>query len=94
MEHKQRDSHVTILAFLSWHYWGKDLNDNDDDRDRQLPFRETNIRIAQSFYVPFLRPAVLMREDVRPSPAVIYPARNDDHLPNPALSSLFHPPKA
>lgn len=82
------------MQFLSWHYWGKDLNDNDDDRDRQLPFRGHDIHIAQAPYVPFSRPITAISEDARIVSIVIYPISNDDRLTDPAVSSLFRPPKA
>ncbi|WP_315816201.1 hypothetical protein [Paraflavitalea speifideaquila] len=40
MEHHQLDNRVDFVQFLAMHYWGTDLNDNDDDRDMQLPYKK------------------------------------------------------
>src|SRR5689334_4749396 len=38
-EHKQADLRITFIDFMMMHYFGHDINDFDDDRDQQLPFR-------------------------------------------------------
>lgn len=39
------------MAFLSMHYWGKDLNDNDGTTDMKLPFK----KIERSHQYTFIR---------------------------------------
>jgi hypothetical protein len=39
-EHHAIDPSVDFATFLEWHYWGDDDNDQDDDRDMQLPFKK------------------------------------------------------
>jgi hypothetical protein len=38
VEHKGLNQEITIWDFLCMHY-GKDINDNDQDRDMKLPFK-------------------------------------------------------
>jgi hypothetical protein len=47
--------HVGFLHFLVMHYVTDDLNDTDNDRDRQLPFKspETYFSNTTSLYTPF-----------------------------------------
>ncbi|MBN9385854.1 MAG: hypothetical protein J0H74_34180 [Chitinophagaceae bacterium] len=94
MEHRQRDSHIQFTEFLSMHYWGKDIDDNDDDRDRQLPFRTIDTHLIHTSFVPYSKPIILSRRDDDAFLNVHYPLMDDHHLPNPALSSLFRPPRA
>jgi hypothetical protein len=38
IEHKELNRNITLWDFLCMHY-GKDINDNDQDRDMKLPFK-------------------------------------------------------
>lgn len=40
VEHNSADPNVDLYTFLEWHYWGDDANDNDNERDMQLPFKK------------------------------------------------------
>jgi len=91
-EHRQLDKTVDLLEFLSMHYWGTDRNDDDDDRDRQLPFKEFPSHLQLNLYVPTQK-QVVVATTVRYRP-VRFPVLQNNLLPNPSLSSLFRPPKA
>jgi hypothetical protein len=93
LEHQQRDSRISVLSFLSMHYWGKDINDNDDDRDKQLPFKTVNIHIIQHSFVPPIKPIALKQVGFNQL-TIKYPVLKDSYLSNPAISSLFKPPRA
>ena len=41
LEHRQRDHNIGLSQFMSMHYWGNDIKDNDTDRDMKLPFKKT-----------------------------------------------------
>lgn len=90
-EHKQRDSKVSVVAFLSMHYWGDDLNDDDNDRDMQLPFKK-DVHQLQVFFMPVIR-AITIKAFVQPVRAN-YAAYGHLYSPNPSLSSPFRPPCA
>lgn len=92
LEHHQQDERIGFLDFLSMHYWGKDLNDNDQDRDNQLPFKSVGNLAAFQPAIPVTRPLLAKHE---PYEARVHqPLFQENNLPDPALSSLFHPPKA
>jgi hypothetical protein len=92
MEHQQLDRSISILDFLSMHYWGQDINDNDQDRDMQLPFKtgeqNTNAQVVviPSFQINIGKPPVTVRSS--------QPVISDADLTNPALAALFRPPRA
>lgn len=39
IEHQKLDNTVSLADFLYMHYTGHDINDNDQDKDMQLPFK-------------------------------------------------------
>ncbi len=44
VEHKEKNSKLTILGFLRLHYQGQDVFDDDYEKDMKLPFKShTNI---------------------------------------------------
>lgn len=91
-EHKSRDSKVSLVEFLSMHYWGDDLNDDDNDRDMQLPFKKLDIHPLQVFFMPVMK-AIAIKPYVQPIQKN-YPAYGRKYIPNPSLSSPFRPPCA
>lgn len=62
-EHAGRDPGVSFADFLSMHYWGRDANDKDDDKDRKLPFKE-NIAVNVHYDVAITFPPTLLRISV------------------------------
>ncbi|SFE02736.1 hypothetical protein [Flavobacterium phragmitis] len=91
-EHKKLQN-VSFVDFLSMHYWGEDLNDNDDDRDMQLPFKVIS---NSSFHSVF----ILDDKDLFPVPfnpelpQLKIPTYRSDLFSDPNLLSLFRPPIA
>ena len=53
-ETKKTDNTVTFFHFLVMHYVTDDLNDKDNDRDKQLPFKspETSMLNSALIYIP------------------------------------------
>jgi hypothetical protein len=91
-EHQQRDPRVNLAAFLSMHYWGHDLDDNDNDRDMQLPFKKVNINTQQVLYARFTKvPQIIAAEQTVPAVLSVY---KDQYHPTPSLTSPFRPPCA
>lgn len=92
LEHQQRDQSIRMMDFLSMHYWGQDINDNDQDRDMQLPFKHVDQNMTvQLVIVPhqvftIQKPNVVQTTD---QPVFIATDHSD-----PALASLFRPPRA
>ncbi|MCS3800813.1 hypothetical protein [Niastella sp. OAS944] len=90
-EHRQRDANVTVMEFLAMHYWGQDINDNDDSRDKQLPFKDQTVIHFSSYYISFHHieapaPVAVFIHAKSPSLQVYYP----DTVPG----ALFRPPQA
>ncbi len=90
-EHQQRDKNVSLMQFLSMHYGGNDLNDNDNDRDQELPFKKLDAHHSTVLFMPTVRtiatssygqPVNINLTDYSPG-----------HIPDAALSSLFRPPR-
>lgn len=91
MEHHQLDHNVGFVDFLAMHYWGTDLNDDDNDRDMQLPFKNVSLHFSDSA-VPHFKSALAQHPTF--SNLVIQHVFDNDDLPQPALGSLFRPPRA
>jgi len=91
-EHHRLDGRIGFVQFLAMHYWGTDLNDNDNDRDMQLPYKKVDMHSFDHLIVPMMKPAIVQHPVV--SSMVVQPIFNNDLLPQPALGSLFRPPKA
>ncbi len=92
LEHRERDNRISMLDFLSMHYWGQDINDNDQDRDMQLPFKniEQNsgpqIVVMPQQFISLQKPPVPDHK--------CQPVCSDSDHSDPALASLFRPPRA
>jgi len=89
-EHQQRDNKISVLDFLSMHYWGQDLNDNDQDRDNQLPFKKADSNM--SHFSSFLHST-----GITISPFIGHPVKfNNTYksvFSNENLTAPFRPPK-
>lgn len=91
-EHKQLNSHVGLIDFLSMHYWGDDLNEGDNERDMQLPFKKLDIHQLHVYFLPTLR-IYTVKTCIQPL-KISHPVYQHFYFPNPALSSPFRPPCA
>jgi hypothetical protein len=92
-EHKALNQQISFIDFLSMHYWGDDLNDNDDEKDMQLPFKKIDIQQHSNFlYIPSENIFTFKRTfwPVRPSYG---PDKPQGHY-NTAFGALFRPPRA
>ncbi len=91
-EHKQLMD-LSFLDFLSMHYWGEDLKDNDSDRDMQLPFKTINS--SSVHFVFILEDKDLLPVPFNPEiPQSKIPTYKSDLFSDPNLLSLFRPPIA
>jgi hypothetical protein len=89
-EHKERDKKVTLLDFLSMHYWGKDIDDNDQETDMKLPFKDFSNNTVQQPFCPLLKTFTL--KSFSYSHKKDFQVRKENLLPDPILSSLLRPP--
>lgn len=91
LEHRDSDPRVDLATFLAWHYWGDDDNDQDNDRDMQLPFKRFDHQSLTLLYtfnnrvVPHNRCWPVTRDFNTERPLVYF---------DPAPASLFRPPRS
>ena len=91
LDHQQRDTDIGLFQFLSMHYWGKDINDNDDQQDRQLPFKSIDHGFIQSVFYPPAK--VVTLEFSHSISQSTYPSQQQQDLPMGSLSGLLKPPQ-
>jgi len=90
-EHKALNPEVGLLQYLSMHYWGEDFNDDDDEKDMQLPFKKYDINLFSFLYISSNKIAV-----VTPHNWAVerdFNIERPDFYFNPAGQSLFRPPR-
>ncbi|WAC14013.1 hypothetical protein [Dyadobacter pollutisoli] len=91
VEHKALNHDISFMDFLSMHYWGDDLNDNDDDKDMQLPFKKFEIQHTSFLFTPFST-SFTFKNTLWPVKADYGPHKPQLHY-HAALRSLFRPPQ-
>ena len=93
LEHKSLDQSIDFIDYLSMHYGGHDIDDHDDEKDMQLPFKKVENTHANSLFIfgdetfSFVRHAQLM---VRSKYGPAKPQLNY----STTLGSLFRPPRS
>jgi hypothetical protein len=92
VEHKALNNQISFIDFLSMHYWGEDLNDNDDEKDMQLPFKKFEIQHTSFVFIPFTN-TFHFKNPEWPVKVDYGPDKPQGHY-NAALGSLFRPPRA
>lgn len=91
LEHKDRDPSIDFISFLSIHYWGEDIDDDDTDRDNQLPFKKINSDQLQQPFIASIRAFDIKRTNGFVSKS--YTFFCDRYIPDPNQSSLYRPPR-
>jgi hypothetical protein len=89
-EHQQRGPSITFIEYLSMHYGGKDINDNDQDRDMQLPFKKVDLSHASQTL--FAESEVELVTDILPLTNCFTFLEPQLHS-STHLGSLFKPPR-
>lgn len=91
-ETEKHDGPMSFLHFLAMHYITDDGNNNDNDRDAQLPFKSTAVVAHSSitFVLNFQTatatvPALVLKKD--------FPAYNDPNIPSTFSRSVWNPPR-
>jgi hypothetical protein len=91
-EHQQIRN-VSFIDFLAMHYWGDDLNDDDGDRDMQLPFKNISGYSLQVVFIPTEKHTIHIPFNIGHKESSIIPFTSNLYS-NPALFSVFRPPIA
>lgn len=90
-EHRALNNEIGMFEFLSMHYLGNDLNDNDQDRDMQLPFKKVSSHFSfQIASIP--NPSVLEKENMEVFDSYLRIIFKHNRPKDPALADLFRPP--
>lgn len=89
-EHQQRGTAISVIEYLSMHYWGQDINDNDQERDMELPFKKVDI--SQSITGLFFHQSSQFNFNDFPSKQQYTVTNSEDHS-SQHLGSLFKPPR-
>lgn len=90
-EHRQRDESVSLLDFLSMHYWGKDIDDNDQEKDNELPFKAFH---KGGLEQPSTPAKLFAFKSIVYFYTFDFPLSGEAYLPDPKLGALFRPPRA
>ena len=91
LEHRGLNGQIGFLDFLSMHYWGKDVNDQDQDKDNQLPFKSVDYPIGFVLALPVSK--TIFPGTQAYNLVVHQPVYQEPNCSNPALASLFRPPR-
>lgn len=89
-EHQQRGPSITFIEFLSMHYWGQDIDDNDDERDMELPFKKVDF--SHSSLTLFVEANIELVTGNFPSDSSYTILESENHSAS-HLGSLFKPPR-
>jgi hypothetical protein len=91
-EHKAANSRISFFDFLYMHYAGDDFNDQDQDRDNQLPFKSHNVAQPDIQFVPLHFQAGVLNIHRSSMENLATDAQLD--FQSSYLSSIWQPPKA
>ncbi len=92
VDHWERDHNVGLVDFLDMHYLGHDINDHDDKKDKELPFKSFSFNTIQVFTVPEHEINVVIHRNFFQSIDKPIIAGNQ-FVPTQVMSSLFRPPR-
>lgn len=91
--HVALNPNIDFGDFLSIHYQLEDDGDNDQELDKQLPYKHIDAHSLQQVFVPLAKVVSIKAVEYEPV-NLHYPVSKDYSLPEPAVSSLFRPPQA
>ncbi|MCE3296200.1 MAG: hypothetical protein K0R65_1914 [Crocinitomicaceae bacterium] len=93
-EHQKVNEDLSLLEFLSMHYVGDDMNDKDQDRDMELPFKKIDISLSLEIIAVPLAKLDFEKKQIFHTPKTTIPASRDSNVSSPFLNCLFRPPIA
>jgi hypothetical protein len=94
IEHKGKDSSLSLWAFLDMHYAHGDVKDADYDEDMKLPFKSHD-GCVNTFFISFVPNTF---DDLSTKPVYIedntYSVYEETFLTSSYLSFIWQPPKS
>lgn len=91
IEHKDLNEQLRLVDYLVMHYWGDDMNDDDDEKDMQLPFKRYEVAGPVFLFVKESKVVIGRQVWVVETD---FPCEQPECYFNPAGKSLFRPPRA
>lgn len=87
--HIQSNPNLSLSSFISMHYFGQDLNDDDTAEDMKLPFKQINSQTSHTLFctvnaVEFAVSSKFISAE--------HKVEGYKSHPNPPLASTFRPP--
>jgi hypothetical protein len=89
-EHQRRNSALTFQEYLALHYGDETENDQDDQRDMELPFKKIN---SGSLTLAFMAMSANLLTTPRTAHLSHFGTPDTDLITRLLLNSLFRPPK-
>ncbi|ARS38326.1 hypothetical protein CA265_00925 [Sphingobacteriaceae bacterium GW460-11-11-14-LB5] len=90
IQHHDIDAQISFIDFLQMHYFGQDLNDNDEEEDMKLPFKKIDGHHIISIGVPAEKFILLKAVCLSLLDDFAFSYQRMHH--NPTFGSLFRPP--
>ncbi|MET0243020.1 MAG: hypothetical protein ABW174_06115 [Flavitalea sp.] len=90
-EHQERDASTTFWGFVTEHYQGRFIVDDDYKRDMELPFRTTNVVINTT--VIFTPPLAIEVPDTDHFYTKEFLISNDSDQSLVSTHDIFQPPR-
>lgn len=90
LEHQHRNPKIGVMEFLSMHYWGTDLKDNDQQKDMKLPFKKILHQSHHTLFQSAFKTVCLQKPVYLLKPFFTDPA---NFLLHPSLEKPYRPPQ-
>ena len=92
IEHREESPDITLLNFITLHYFSGDVRDSDYARDEQLPFRDNSECLigAISSIVPS-SPTITYQSDILY--LISYAPKTQDGKPSRYQTDIWQPPR-
>lgn len=92
IEHKADNDAITFYTFIYQHYQDDDGNDQDNDRDSQLPFKSHDSQSSGSNCAPVFLTKIKFTPFSQ-APIAAKANYKEPNIPSPYLSRIWQPPK-
>jgi hypothetical protein len=94
IEHKEKNSHLSLWEFLDMHYAQSDDHDGDRDKDMKLPFKSHEGCISITIVaLPSTNIGLLSAKPMH-TERKVHSIYTENFLSSSHLSSIWQPPKA
>ncbi|MBS1977188.1 MAG: hypothetical protein JST46_07435 [Bacteroidetes bacterium] len=93
LEHRTENSGITLVEFITLHYFSGDPRDSDFARDEQLPFRDNSHSLIGSIFTIVPASAGVSYSTVFLYNISFIP-KTQDGKPSHSLTEIWQPPRA